>query len=452
MLKKSLALLLCLVLCVSLFAACNNDSDTSSTPAGDTDTSASTPADDDAALTGGKLTFWTFQNAHNTFMEKRVEAWNGAHPEAQIEWEGNVYSFDDNHNNLLIALQSGTGAPDIVDIEIGAYANYLKGDIQLLPLNSITDNYDDIVMSRLNLYEVDGNFYGLDYHVGAEVMYYNKELTDAAGINIDEIATWDDYMAAGKTFKAANADAAWTTLEIQEHWSAYPLIIMAGGEWMDADGNLTLDSEINAEVLQTLYDMMTVDGTAVAAPGGFHHAEEYYAFMNDGGAASIWMPAWYLNRFTDYMPDLSGKIIMTPMPAWKEGGARSMVGGGTGTSITKQCQNPDLALAFLDEGRLSDEGCVETWKELAFDPIRTSVWSSDAMKEENRFTEYFLNGVDLFEVLAEVKDEILPINVGELYPATQTAFQKSVVFNVFSENMAPADALKAAQDEINAAA
>ncbi len=40
---------------------------------------------------------------------------------------------------------------------------------------------------------------------------------------------------------------------------------------------------------------MLDDGTAVPCPGGNHHAEEYYGWMNQSNCASVSMPFWYLN-------------------------------------------------------------------------------------------------------------------------------------------------------------
>lgn len=81
------------------------------------------------------------------------------------------------HNNLLLAVQSGVGAPDMADIEISKFANFLKGTPQLEPLNDIVDPVKDkMIQSRLDIYSKDGTVYGLPTHVGASVMYYNTEI------------------------------------------------------------------------------------------------------------------------------------------------------------------------------------------------------------------------------------------------------------------------------------
>jgi len=74
------------------------------------------------------VTFWTFQAAHQTFMEDAAARWNETYPDRPIDLQAETLGYDDLHNNLLISLQTGTGAPDMVDIEISMYANFITGE------------------------------------------------------------------------------------------------------------------------------------------------------------------------------------------------------------------------------------------------------------------------------------------------------------------------------------
>lgn len=155
----------------------------------------------------------------------------------------------------------------------------------------------------------------------APAIYYNKEILDKAGVNADNIKTWDDYENAGKQVLEKTGKPM-TTVETQDQWSFWPLVVQHGSDFLDKSGNVTLGDQANNDVLSYLQKLVK-EKVAIVAPGGFHHAEEYYGFMNKGGAASVWMPMWYMGRFTDYMPDLKGKIIIKPMPVFKQGEMRS---------------------------------------------------------------------------------------------------------------------------------
>ena len=314
------------------------------------------------------------------------------------------------HNKLLVAVQSGVGAPDIADIEISKFPNFLKGDIGLAPLNDVIDPFrDKFVQARLAIYAKDGKNYGLPFHVGASVMYYNMDIMKAAGVDIDKIDTWDDYVKAGQQV-VAKTGKPMTTLEITDQWSYWPLITQQKSDFFDPKGNVSLDNATNVKTLQFLQDMIYKSKIAVAAPGGFHHAEQYWGAMNQGSYGSIWMPMWYMGRFTDYMPDLAGKIAIRPLPRWTKDGFRSAGMGGTGTAVMKQSKYLDLAKRFLFFAKGSKQGNIMIWQLLGFDPPRWDVWADPAMSAPNKFTEYFQNGQDVFKMLLTVKDEIYPVN------------------------------------------
>ncbi len=401
------------------------------------------------------LDLWTFQQAHANFYNDMVKIWNSKNPKDQINLKCEVLPYDDLHNKLLVALQSGVGAPDLADIEISKFANYLKGRIQLAPLNDLLDPIKkQFIQSRLDNYAKDGKYYGLDFHVGAEAMYYNNEILSQAGVSVDKIKTWSDYIKAGQQVKAKTGKPM-CTLETTEHWSVYPLMSQAGSDVMDKTGKCTLDSDINVRVMQMLYDMVYKYNIAVAAPGGFHHSEEYYGFMNDGGAASIWMPLWYMNRFTDYMTDLEGKMVIRPMPIF-DGSVNGIKSkflsagmGGTGTAVTLQSKHVALAKKWLMWVKGSKEGNIAIWKNLGFDPIRWDVWADPAMNEPNKFTNYFQNE-NIFGLMVKVKDGFNNTNVSGKYPEIIDVLKRQVSFQVLVEqSKTPQQALKDAAAELN---
>jgi arabinosaccharide transport system substrate-binding protein len=200
--------------------------------------------------------------------------------------------------------------------------------------------------------------------------------------------------------------------------------------------------------------MMYTSKIAVAAPGGFHHSEQYYGFMNGGGAASIWMPLWYMNRFTDYMTDLKGKIAIRPMPIF-DGTVNGIKSkflsagmGGTGTAVTMQSKNLQLAKSFLMWVKGSKEGNIAIWKQLGFDPMRWDVWNDPTMNEPNKFTQYFQNK-DIFGMMVAVKDGFNTTNVSGNYPAIIDIIKRNVSFQALVErSKTPEQALKDAAAEM----
>lgn len=432
--KRLLVMLSLLVMLTMALSACSSDNKTGK--------------DGGSGSKKTKLELWTFNELHQTFYEDMAKRWNTANPDKQIELVANTFPYDDMHNKLLVALQSGKGAPDLADIELNKFPNFLKGDPQLLPLNDVIDpEINNLVKSRLDIYAKDGNYYGIDFHVGAAVIYYNKEILDKAGVNADDIKTWADFETAGKKVHE-KAGVPMTTIESSDLWSLWPQVAQAPGndDLQTADGKINITSPIVANPLKWQQGLIK-QGIAIATPGGNHHSEEYYGLMNSGGSAAVWMPMWYMGRFTDYMPDLKGKIIIKPMPAWKVGDPRSAGMGGTGTAVTKTTKNPDLAKAFLAFAKISKEGNIEIWKQLGFDPLRSDVWADPALKEPNKFTEYF--GENIFDVLTEVKSEIEGVIINENTPNISDSFRTSILVRTLLDNEDVDKVLKEAASQLS---
>ena len=69
---------------------------------------------------GTKLELWTFVDVHCQHYAAMLEKWNAEHPDKQIQITFTVYPYGDMHNKLIMANQTGQGAPDICDVEIGS--------------------------------------------------------------------------------------------------------------------------------------------------------------------------------------------------------------------------------------------------------------------------------------------------------------------------------------------
>lgn len=393
-----------------------------------------------------ELTLWVFAAQHVDFYKDASERWNEENSDNPIKLTVETYPYDQMHNNVLLALQSGKGAPDIVDIEIGRFPNYLEGEPQLLTMNEYVEPIlDEVVESRFDIYAKDGNYYGMPTHVGASVMYYNTDILDSAGVDVESIITWDDFMEAGEQV-IANTDAMMFNSFPGDYLPYFQMVSQQKSDFIDENDNLTINNQENIDALQLLLDMQET-GIAEVAPGGAPHAEEYFSYMNDQGAAAISMPIWYMGRFTDSMPDLKGKMVVRPMPVFNESDNRSAGMGGTGTVITNQTEHPELAKEFLAYAKLSEEGNIKLWTILGFDPIRHSVWDHPDVLESNKYFEYF--GDDIFDTLTEIQDEIAAINVSPLTPDVATELNTNTLNNVLRDgSQTPEEALNAAQEAV----
>lgn len=236
---KNKSLLLVLIGLVALFlVACSGDGDSTDSDASDVKT-----VDEDLE-DATELSFWTFSETHSEFFIDAAENWNEEHPDKTIKLNAEVYPFDSMHNNLLLALQSGEGAPDIADIELTRFPNFMQGEPQLLSMNEyIEPELENFVEARFEIYSKDGTYYGLPTHVGAAVMYYNTDILDAAGVNPDDIQTWDDFIESGKQV-VQNTDALMTNTFPGDLSPYNHMVSQQDSDFVDDEGNITLNADL----------------------------------------------------------------------------------------------------------------------------------------------------------------------------------------------------------------
>lgn len=160
----------------------------------------------------------------------------------------------------FVTLASAGDMPDVVwfiaghpglRLGLGAWADELQ---DLSPFLSQVDPDDIINQSLLDVASVDGVLLGLPYEFNNIVLYYNKDLFDAAEVAYpDSSWTWDDLIAAGK--KLTKPDGSQYGLV----WSAFEEVIAlagAGASMVNADGSAAAyDTEEARAAYEFLYDI-----------------------------------------------------------------------------------------------------------------------------------------------------------------------------------------------------
>lgn len=435
--RKLVSSLLCIAMVATMLAGCGGSSD--SGDAGSDDAAAEDTAADDGTTQGTntfvdggtELSLWTFQELHVGFWTEMADVWNEQNPDRPINLTVTTGESHSVQQKLLVACQAGEGTPDIADIEIGYYGSFLKDDY-LLPLNDVVEPYEnDVVMSRIEMYgDEDDNWYGIDFHLGASVCYYNMDIMNEAGVDPSTIVTWDDYYDAGVTVLEKTGKPM-CAVETADLFLPQLMMLEKGAQYVDDEGQPNIATQDHADVIDFIRKMIDA-GICEIAPGGGFHTEEWYGHLNEGGVASLAMPLWYMGRFTDYCPDLNGKMAIYEIPVWNEGDTREVLQGGTGTSVLKFTENEELAKDFLAFAKLSDEGNRYEWNELGFDPIRTSLWTDTSITEntENKFLSYFTTNP--FDILVKNGSEGLTApNISGSYSATYNVLVSTTYANAF---------------------
>ena len=395
------------------------------------------------------FTMWTFIAQHQEFFEKAAERWNSVYPDRPIAVEVTTIGYDDMHNKFKVALQADEGAPDMVDVELGQFPNILAYSDKLLDLTPALAPYmADLVQARLEIYAKDGKYYGAPLHVDAMVSFYDVELLKSAGINYEDIKTWDDWKEAGLKLKAAVPDAWMGTVETSTQWVASLMLAQQGKDWQDGTSAFINTPEV-AKIIDTQKSWLEA-GICEVCPGGQPDTEEGKAYIANNKIASVIMPFWFMSRFTDEIGEnCKGRYVVAPAPVFEEGQKHSIGQGGTGTVVYANGTNPEMCAEFLAFAKVSPEGEAQIWSVLGFDPCNTSIWDdASIMKtDDNKFNQYFI-GYPI-DALIPIRDEIGYIVSTSISPTINNYLGTTLWNDVYVDGTDTAEALEAAQDSID---
>lgn len=378
-----------------------NDTTTEAQPSDDEAQEEFVPSIEDATV----LTFWTFVDTHAEYFYEAQNKWNEQNPDRLVEIDASVMPFGSMHENLLMSLQSGTGAPDLADIEVGMSGVYLETPhVPFLPQNEVLAPYlDDLIYSRVEMYEADGNYFGVCYHVGSVMMFYNKSLFEQADLDWNDIVTWDDFVEMGQLM-VERTDAYMLPVEGANLFTWEAMIAQQGQDFT-IDGRPNVDTPEAIKAMSLLQDLIYEYEIARLMPGLEMDSEEFYAEITTDNFAALIAPAWYMGRYINLAPDQAGNIAVAPLPVFEEGNNRSASAGGTMTAVTNQVdpEHADLALEFVAFAKASYEMSALQWNLLGFDPIRSDVLLSDSIRVPSAGLDYF--GEETFDVLYDIADE-----------------------------------------------
>jgi len=394
-----------------------------------------------------ELEIWSFVEGHLQFYEKMAGLWNEENPDRQIELVPTHLDWSAMHDKLYTALLAGEGVPDLSDVEISKWPNFMEGEIQFLDLTSYAEPYiDDLVTSRLEVFSKDGALYGAPSHIGATVMYYNTELLESAGIDYTTIETWDDFEEALRTYR----DSTGNYMTYCETYGAYWFTVMLaemGVDLIDEDGMPQLNTEEALRAVNLIRKWVDEDLVGFIATGNADTPEGQAAVAN-GEVAALPYPLWYMSRFTSYMDNLSGKIAIAKLPVFDENSYKSVGLGGTGTVVYKNSEHADLAAEFITFAKLSEVGSTNLWTDLGFDPINKKVWENLEVTQDpgNKFLAYFQTNP--FDVLAEIQDGIFAVKTKQNSGLINDYLSNTTWNRIYVNLEDPATVLEETQEEL----
>ena len=282
------------------------------------------------------------------------------------------FNRDGFFDKLQADMAAGSNAFDVnlvATYSIGRYAPYME------PIELDADApkvFGDAVLKTM---QFDGKQYGVPTDLSLHFMYYRKDLIDALIADPDAKATyaeiskkylgkelapkqpdewtWDDWAATSLYFsKQANRQSPvryGTVLQMKN--LLFNMMVFQslprsyGGDWMDASGNITIDSDAyktGLKLYKTLYDA----GASPKDSLSYEYAETNAAFSSGQTATALqWNAAAAELTDAKKSPAVADVTGIVAPPAGPNGRADHIHGLGLG--LNKNAQNKEGAIKFL---------------------------------------------------------------------------------------------------------
>ncbi len=222
---------------------------------------ASSGPDDSAAAAPVTVTYSNFisNGGNEDNLDKIVAAFEKENPNITVEVTTLPYS--DYFTALQTDLVAGTQA-DVFDIEFANYRSYVESGVAA-PIQGVdTSKYRKALADS---YATDGVQYALPTSFSTVVLYFNKDLFDAAGVDYPTADwTWEDENAAAAKITDKGNDI-WGDYQPFTYNEYYKTVAQAGGSFLSADGSqATFNSPEGIQAAKFLVDKV---GNTMPAAG-----------------------------------------------------------------------------------------------------------------------------------------------------------------------------------------
>ncbi|TDC65868.1 extracellular solute-binding protein [Micromonospora sp. KC207] len=349
-----------------------------------------------------------------------------AHPNVKIVERGTGGTLDEYSPKLTQWLAAGKGAGDVVAIEEGLLVEYKANPQNFVNLldhgaAELKGNFLDWKWNQ-GLTADGKQLIGLGTDVGGMAMCYRSDLFAKAGLPTqrDEVSklwpTWQDYIATGEKFKAANTGASFldsatntfNTIVLQTAGNAQ------GYHYYDTANNLVVDS--NPAVRQAWDTTMDILDSGLSGKYS-SWSEEWVSAFKQAKFATIACPAWMTGVIEGNAgPAAKGKWDIAQVPG--NGGNW----GGSFLAVPKQSKHQAEAIE-LAKFLTSAKGQIGAFK--AKGPLPSNPQALDDPAVADSTNAYF-SDAPVGKIFAAGAKSLKPVYMGPKNQAVRTEVENAV--------------------------
>ena len=145
------------------------------------------------------MEFWVFYDIHNNLYGNLTERWRETGEE---NVKVGLLEAQALERRMMSGFFTGTPVADLLEVHTGIAKKAWRGPLDAVGYTDLTD-----ILHETGLYEqfnepsfsgwtTRGRIFGLPHDVHPVLLTYRADIVEAAGIDVEELDTWDKFMEA----------------------------------------------------------------------------------------------------------------------------------------------------------------------------------------------------------------------------------------------------------------
>ncbi len=293
------------------------------------------------------LEFW----AWGSNVDKRVDEWNAANPDIQVNISAPAGGADF-PVKVLSAVRAGEG-PDIAQAEYSQLPTYVSAGV-VADLESARGDLEAAYSeSTLDTVTFDGTIFGVPQDLGPALWVYRTDLFSELGV--EPASTWDDFRALAEKVRSLPGDHYLANFSSLDADLFMGLALQNDAQWWeysDEAWHVDIDDDATAEVLEYWQGLVEDDLVSTYLTSSPEYIEAVASGKILGQIAGAWAPGPLLNQY----PETVGLWGAAQIPQWDADELRTFARGGSADIVLADSEHYDASVTFLTWLNASDEG------------------------------------------------------------------------------------------------
>lgn len=364
--------------------------------------------DKNAAESDNTITVWAWDVALKQ-LQASAEKFKETHPDVEFQFE--EMGTEQIYTKLATTLNTGKGLADVILLEgeqVSGYASkYPDGFADL----SDIVNKDDYLPVKMGEVTVNDKVVGFPWDAGPVALFYRTDYFEQAGVNPEDIKTWDDFIEAGKkvtaTCKTPSGEPV-KMLPIAPNGSNFWKLLLTekGAGYFDAEGNTAVNSPEALECMEMAKKIYDAD---IAL--NYTDWAEYEGVVVNQSVATIPEAVWMIGTIKDKGPDQSGKWGVMSLPVFPGDEPSGSTNGGSDIVIPAASANVDIAKEFVQFAMTDVDLQADGFVNYGLFPSYIPAYDAEVFTEPDEF----FGGQKIYETFIELGKKVPAVNYTENY-------------------------------------